>query len=76
MGDVLKGGFVLKNDNPLKEELFTLEEVDGIRKQYGIGNVIITHLEEDWGKSYDDYRALEKEWDSIRFAHDGMKVQI
>lgn len=76
VGDVLKDGFILEEDNPLRNELFTLEEVDRIRKQYGIREVIITHLEEDWGKSYDDYRELEKEWNSLRFAYDGLKIPL
>lgn len=76
VGDVLKDDFVLMEDNPLRKELFTLDEVDAIRKQYGIREVIITHLEEDWGKSYDDYRELEKELDSIHFAYDGLKILL
>lgn len=76
VGDILKGGFVLKEDNPLRKELFTLDEIDTIRNQYGIKEVIITHLEEDWGKSYDDYRELEKKLNSIRFAYDGLKIQL
>ena len=76
VGDVLKDGFVLNKDNPLRKELFTLDEIDNIRKQYGIKKVIITHLEEDWGKSYDDYKKLEHELDSIHFAYDGLKIQL
>jgi len=76
VGDVLKDGFVLNEDNPLRKELFTLEEIDTIRKQYGIKEVIITHLEEDWGKSYDDYRELEKKLNFIHFAYDGLKIQL
>lgn len=76
VGDVLKDGFVLNKDNPLRKELFTLDEIDNIRKQYGIKKVIITHLEEDWGKSYDDYKKLENELDSIHFAYDGLKIQL
>ncbi len=75
VGDVLKDGFVLSEDNPLRKELFSLDEIDTIRKQYGIKEVIITHLEEDWGKSFDDYRELEKKLDSIHFAYDGLKIQ-
>lgn len=75
VGDVLKDGFVLKEDNSLRNELFTLDEIDSIRKQYKIKKVIITHLEEDWGKSYDDYRELERELDSVYFAYDGLKIQ-
>lgn len=76
VGDVLKDGFVLNKDNPLRKELFTLDEIDDIRKKYGIKKVIITHLEEDWGKSYDDYKKLEYELDSIHFAYDGLKIQL
>lgn len=76
VGDVLKNGFVLQEDNPLRKELFTLEEIQGIRKRYGIGEVIVTHLEEDWGKSYDDYKRLEGELDSIRFAYDGLTLPL
>lgn len=76
VGDVLKDGFVLNKDNPLRKELFTLDEIDTIREQYGIKEVIITHLEEDWGKSYDDYRELEKKLNSIHFAYDGLKIQL
>lgn len=76
VGEVLKDGFILKEDNPLRKELFTLNEVDAIRKQYGIKEVIITHLEEDWGKSYDDYKKLEREWSLIHFAYDGLKLSL
>lgn len=48
-----------------------------------IGNTIVGDvlkdgfvLEEDWGKSYDDYRNLERELQSIRFAYDGMRVLL
>ena len=76
VGDILKDGFVLNENNPLRKELFTLDEIDTIRKQYGIKRVIITHLEEDWGKSYDDYKELERELNLIHFAYDGLKIQL
>lgn len=74
VGDTLKNGFVLEKDNPLREELFVLEEVLEIRDRYRIGEVVITHLEEDWGKSFDDYRELEKQYTGLRFAYDGLEV--
>lgn len=76
VGEVLKDGFVLKKDNPLREELFVLEEIATLKEKFKIRQVIITHLEEDWGKSYDDYKALEKELDGIRFAYDGMEITL
>lgn len=76
VGDVLKDGFVLREDNPLRRELFTMDEIEEIRKRYAVPKVIITHLEEDWGKTYDDYRELEKEWDCIQFAYDGLRISL
>lgn len=66
-----------KKDNILIE-LVPVDEQEhvAIRKQYGIKRVIITHLEEDWGKSYDDYRELERELNLIHFAYDGLKIQL
>ncbi|UOW69158.1 MBL fold metallo-hydrolase [Paraclostridium bifermentans] len=76
VGDELKDGFILGADNPLRKELFTLDEIQNLKNNYSIKNVIITHLEEDWGKSYDDYIKLEKQYKNIKFAYDGMKIEI
>jgi len=76
VGTILKDGFILEHDNPLNSELFSLDEVINIKQEYGIKNVIITHLEEDWGKTYDDYLNLEKEYENVRFAYDGMTIEL
>lgn len=76
VGDALKDGFVLAQDNPLRDELFVMDEIVAIKEKYNIKKVIVTHLEEDWGKSYDDYVELEKEYDGIMFAYDGMEVVL
>ncbi len=76
VGDVLKDGFILKNNNPLIEELFSLDEIQNIKREYNIAKVIITHLEEDWGKSYNDYLKLESKYSGIQFAYDGMEINI
>ena len=74
VGDVLKNGFLLEKDNSLRDELFVMEEISEIKKKYHINEVSITHLEEDWGKSYDDYLQIEKQLQGIHFAFDGMEV--
>lgn len=74
IGDVLKDGFVLGKDNPFREELFVMEEIVTLKEKYNIPRVIMTHIEEDWGKSYDDYLELEKQYDGICFAYDGLEV--
>lgn len=74
VGDILKDGFVLEKDNDLRNELFIMDEIIQLKLQYNIKKVIITHIEEDWGKTYDDYLLLQAQYDGIEFAYDGMEV--
>ena len=76
MGPVLKNGFVLESDNPFCTSLFSIEEVIALKEHYHIQNLVFTHLEEDWGKSYDDYLRLETQYENVRFAHDGMTITL
>lgn len=76
VGDILKDNFILEKNNPLREKLFVMEEIFEIKEKYGIGKVIITHLEEDWGKSFDDYRDIEKGYNDLAFAYDGMEINV
>lgn len=76
VGETLKGGVILSEDNMLRKDLFVLEEIENIKNEYNINKVIVTHLEEDWGKSHDDYLELEKQYDNIQFAYDGMEIEI
>lgn len=76
VGDTLKGGYQLTADNPLRDELFSMDEICELKATYNIKAVVVTHLEEDWGKSYDDYKALEASYDNIRFAYDGMILEV
>lgn len=34
VGDSLKGGFILKENNPLRKELFSLYEIQNIKREY------------------------------------------
>lgn len=76
VGKILKDGFVLKEDNPLNDELFNMDEIKDLKDTYNMKKVVMTHLEEDWGKSYDDYLELQKQYDNITFAYDGMTFEI
>lgn len=76
VGPTLKDGFAPAEGNPLLRELFTMEEIMELKASLGIERVIMTHLEEDWGKSYDDYLALEVEYPGVRFAFDGMEIDL
>lgn len=46
------------------------------RKQHAIKEAIIAHLEEDWGKSCDDYRGGGENINCVRFAYDGLKIRL
>lgn len=74
----LKNGYFIPEDNILKQTLFTMEEVIEIKNKYNIKEVIITHIEEDWGKSYSDYIKLEEKYrdQNIKFAYDGMEINL
>lgn len=76
VGHILKGGYILKDGNSISEELFSMDEIEIIKDKYNIKKVIITHLEEDWGKSYDDYLKLQKQYNEIEFAYDGMTFEV
>lgn len=72
---ILNDGTKLENA-PFQNELFTLEEVYEIKKYYRIKKIVITHIDEIWGKSYGYYNELEKKLEDIFFAYDGMEIVI
>ncbi|TET58948.1 MBL fold metallo-hydrolase [Candidatus Bathyarchaeota archaeon] len=71
----LKEGIVIPPDNELRQELFSLEEIQELARKLDAKKTLVTHIEEEWGKTYDDYRQLEKEY-NLEFSHDGMRIQI
>ena len=70
---VLKGGNLLI-DAPFKDDMFTIDEIMTIKHKYRIKQIIVTHIDEYWGKSYADYQKIEKKFDNISFAYDGMEI--
>ena len=68
---------IFGTDTVLYSELHTGSEILKIKKDLGIKRVIVTHLEEEWKLSYDDYKRLEKEYnDELEFAFDGMEIEL
>jgi len=72
----LKNNKRIHHQHPLREELYSMEDIINLKEQYNIKNVIITHIEEYYGKSFSDYQELEKKYKNIKFAYDGMKIEI
>lgn len=67
-------GTILPLDNEIFKAMLTLDEIKKIKESYNSKKIILTHLEEDWGLSYDDYSKLST--DSIIFAYDGMELNL
>lgn len=83
IGDILpegplKGGYRISPKNPLREEMITLHELVNVISQLGIERTIVVHIEEEWGKSYTDYRQIEEQYreHNIYFGYDGQKIHL
>lgn len=74
--DGLKHGFTYNVDHVSRTTLYTFEETLALAKRLQAGRMLFVHLEEYWNRSYDDYVALEKRFDNMRFAYDGMHVMV
>lgn len=72
---ILNDGTKLE-DTSFKDEIFTLDEIVKIKNYYRIKRIIVTHIDEIWGKSYGYYKELEKKLDNIFFAYDGMEIEV
>lgn len=56
------------------DDMFTIDEITYLKNKYRIKRIIVTHIDEYWGKSYAHYQKIEKSLDSISFAYDGMEI--
>ena len=72
---ILKDGSTL-DMAPFKDDMFTLNEIMEIKRTYRIKSIIVTHIDEYWGKSYAYYQDFEKTLDNISFAYDGMEIVL
>lgn len=71
----LKEGIAIPPKNALRKELFSPIEIQELVTRLRAKKAIVTHIEEEWGKNYDEYRNLEKEC-NLLFAYDGMRIKI
>jgi len=71
----LREGIIIPQNNLLRKELFSLKEIQELAQKLNAKETIVTHIEEEWGKTYDEYKQLEKKYD-LKFSYDGMKIKI
>jgi phosphoribosyl 1,2-cyclic phosphate phosphodiesterase len=72
----LKHGFIYPKDHISRTTLYTFEQTLALAKRIKAQQVLFVHLEEYWNRGYDDYSALERAYEDIRFAHDGMRINL
>ncbi len=76
----LKGGITIPEDNVLRRELFSLDEILKLAEKLDAKRVVITHIEEEWGRSFDELKEIELElkcaYVNVKFAYDGMRIKI
>ena len=70
---ILKDGTALENA-PFRDDMFTIDEIMELKNKYRIKRIIVTHIDEYWGKSYAYYQKIGKSLDGISFAYDGMEI--
>ena len=56
--------------------MFTVDEIMEIKHKYRIKQIIVTHIDEYWGKSYADYQKVEETLENVSFAYDGMGIVL
>jgi phosphoribosyl 1,2-cyclic phosphate phosphodiesterase len=83
IGDVvpegkLKDGYTILEGNMLRDEVYMMDELLEIITTYAIKKTIVVHIEEEWGRSFDDYKGIEEQYKrfNIEFAFDGMRVEV
>ncbi len=72
----LKHGFTYPENHISRKTLYTFEQTLALSQRINAKQVLFVHLEEYWNRGYDDYSAIEKAHNGIRFAHDGMRVNL
>jgi phosphoribosyl 1,2-cyclic phosphate phosphodiesterase len=72
----LKHGFTYPENHISRTTLYTCDQTMGLAKQINAKEVLFVHLEEYWNRGYDEYVEIEKRYDNIRFAYDGLKIMV
>lgn len=74
--DGIKHSFHYPPDHISRTTLYTFAQTMKLAERIEAQKVLFIHLEEYWGRSYDDYRALEFNLPGTLFAYDGMELMV
>lgn len=56
--------------------LYTQDSAMALAKELRAGELIFTHLEEDWNLSFGEYQDMQAETPGVRYAYDGMTIEL
>ena len=83
IGDILpdrtmKNGYYFPEGSPFEQEVILMDELVKIIESLNVKRTIGVHIEEEWGKSFDDYKRIEKQYKefNIEFGFDGMRIEL
>ncbi|MBF0235648.1 MAG: hypothetical protein HQK65_21830 [Desulfamplus sp.] len=72
----LKHDFLYPSNHISRTTLYTFEDTLKLANDIRSRQILFVHLEEYWNRGYDEYVALEKQFDNISFASDNMHLII
>lgn len=72
----LKHDFIYPEDHISRRTLYTFDDTIALAGRIKAHQILFVHIEEYWNRGYDEYALLEKKFDNVRFAYDGMRVKV
>lgn len=67
---------VMTSEMAEKCGLYTPEAAMALSRELRAGEMIFTHLEEDWNLSFTDYQCMQADTPGVRYAYDGMTIEL
>ena len=74
----LKGRVIVPTGHSIRNEEASFEETLGIIERINPRKAVLTHIEQLWARSYEDYLELEKKHhgQELQFAYDGLRIKL
>ncbi|MCK5543983.1 MAG: hypothetical protein KAI35_02130 [Desulfobulbaceae bacterium] len=72
----LKHDFIYPDDHVSRTTLYTFDETIDLCKRIQAARILFVHIEEYWNRGHNEYCELQKKYDNISFAYDGMRVTV
>jgi len=73
-----EGGIIVPSGHPIRNEEASFDETLDIIDRINPQKAVLTHIEQLWDRSYEDYLELEKKHNGhkLEFAYDGLRINL